>query len=131
MPMSNVTWTCARCGRRVPNRVSQCHCGMSREEAEQLAPLPVVRPLPLTRPRRRSRGLDIRWRDVWADLTWDLRALVIGIVVILLAGVGWVFVPRTEAPIVPVLGVLAPAPSPSPSPTPKPPAKAKRRWWPW
>lgn len=86
-------------------------------------------PLPLPRPPRPTRA--IPWGEVWAGLTWDLRALLLGVVVVLAAGVAWLFVPRAQAPIVPVLGVIAPAPSPAPTPTPKPPGAPKRRWLPW
>ena len=104
---------------------------MSQEEGVQLAPLPLARPLPMTRPRRRTPSVGIAWGEIWSDLTWDLRALVIGIVVVFVAGMAWLVVPRKEAPIVPVLGIVAPAPTPPPKPTPKPQAKSKRRWLPW
>ena len=41
--MASVTWQCPRCGRRVPNRVDECHCGMGREAALAAAPKAVGR----------------------------------------------------------------------------------------
>ena len=35
--MSSVTWLCPNCKRRVPNRVSTCHCGTTRAQADQAA----------------------------------------------------------------------------------------------
>ena len=31
--MASVTWQCPQCGRRVPNRAEECHCGMTRSAA--------------------------------------------------------------------------------------------------
>lgn len=120
--MNSATWGCPRCGRRVPNRAPACHCGMTQEQARQEQAPGVVPAAPAP---RRGRGLGLR--QIWNDFTWDLKALAIGVVVVSLLGLAWLFVPRKEEPIAPVLGIVAPAPSPSPSPTPK----AKRWWWPW
>jgi len=118
--MSSVTWTCPSCKRRVPNRVAACHCGTTRAQAEELtaaASRAARRPAPQAwtpRPRPVPR----------TPLTWDLKALIIGLVVVFILAIAWMFVPWRPSPIVPVLGVQVPAPpgkaTPRPS-TPRPP----------
>lgn len=127
--MASVTWLCPRCGRRVPNRALVCHCGMTQEEAQRAAPVAAA-PRAAARPRR---GLGLDWGAIWRDLTWDMKALAIGVLLVAVLGLVWLFVPRRPERIVPVLGIVAPAPSPSPTPkpTPRPTAKPKRRWLPW
>ncbi len=77
------------------------------------------------------------WRSTWKELSWDLKALAIGFVVVTLLGLVWLVLPHKEEPIVPVLGIVVPAPSPSPTPKPTPrPAptpspKPRGRWLPW
>lgn len=48
--------------------------------------------------------------------------MAIGVVLVAILGLAWLFVPHKPEPIVPVLGIVVPAPSPSPTPTttPKP-----------
>jgi hypothetical protein len=50
-------------------------------------------------------------------------------VLVILAGVGWLaFGPQPE-PIPPVLGVVDPGPPPAPKPTPRPTPAFKLPWW--
>ena len=118
--MSSVTWACPRCGRHVPNRAPTCHCGMTQEQARQ-QPAPPAPPSPPTRPR----GPGFPWRDTWKDLTWDLKALAIGVVLVAILGLAWLLVSHKPEPIVPVLGIVVPAPTPTPTPTTTPGSKPK------
>jgi hypothetical protein len=111
--MSSVTWPCPNCGRRVPNRVSQCHCGTTREDAlRQAAAGAAVGP---AAPRRARRGPPIRI----GPLTWDLKALLIGIVLAAVLGIVRLFWPSEPPRVVPVLGHVDATPPPAPSPSPK------------
>jgi hypothetical protein len=112
--MSTVTWPCPNCGRRVPNRVSQCHCGTTREDAFRQAEVGATES-PAGTPRRPRRGPPIRL----GPLTWDLKALLIGIALVALLGLVRLFWPGTPTPIVPVLGYVDSPPRPGPTPTPK------------
>jgi hypothetical protein len=128
--MPAVTWSCPNCGRRVPLRVSQCHCGTTREDADRLAaaggPAPTARGggVPRPRPRRPGRAFRI------GPLSWDLKALLVGIVVVILLGIASLFWPREPERIVPVLGYVNPRP-PSPSPSAKPTPSPKGWKLPW
>ena len=119
--MSSVTWPCPNCGRRVPNRVSQCHCGTTREDAERLAaaggPEPPARGGAVPRPRPRRFGPPLRI----GPLGGDVKALLVAIVIVTVLGIASLFWPRKPENIVPVLGYAnTRPPTPSPSPTPKP-----------
>jgi hypothetical protein len=112
--MPSVTWPCPNCGRRVPNRVEQCHCGTTREDAlRQAAAGAAVRPTGA--PRAARRGAPIRL----GPLTWDLKALLIGIALVALLGLVRLFWPSQPAAVVPLLGHLDAPRSPAPTPTPK------------
>jgi hypothetical protein len=112
--MSSVTWPCPNCGRRVPNRVPECHCGTTREDAlRQAAAGAAVGPSGT--PRAARRGPPIRL----GPLTWDLKALLIGLVLVSLLGLVRLFWPGQPTPVVPLLGHLDIRPSPTPTPTPK------------
>lgn len=112
--MSSVTWLCPNCGRRVPNRVSQCHCGTTREDAlRQAAAGAAVSPS--ARPRAARRGPPIRL----GPLSWDLKALLIGLALVVLLGLVRLFWPGHSEPIVPVLGHVDATPRPTPAATPK------------
>ena len=113
--MSSVTWPCPNCGRRVPNRVSQCHCGTTQEDAFRQAEMGAT-VSPTGTPRRARKGPPLRI----GPLTWDLKALLIGIVVVLLVGLVRLFWPGQAEPIVPVLGYVDATPRPGPTPTPTP-----------
>jgi hypothetical protein len=113
-PMSSVTWPCPNCGRRVPNRISQCHCGTTREDALRQAEAgAAVSPPGALRPARRGTGIRI------GPLTWDLKALLIGLVLVALLGIVRLFWPSQPERIVPVLGHVDATPKPLPTPTPK------------
>jgi hypothetical protein len=63
------------------------------------------------------------------DVPGDVKALLAGMVLVILAGLGWlVFGPRPE-PIPPVLGVVDPGPPPASEPTPSPTPAFKLPWW--
>jgi hypothetical protein len=122
------TWGCPACGRRVPRRVGTCHCGMTRERAEELAAAQAeaVRD---EAPRASRRPLRRRPRGPRAAVPGDVKALLAGMVLVLLAGLGWLaFGPRPE-PIRPVLGIVDPGPPPAPRPTPRPTPAFKLPWW--
>jgi hypothetical protein len=53
-------------------------------------------------------------------LSWDLKALLIGIVLVVLLGLVRLFWPGKPEVIVPVLGHVDATPRPLPKPTPKP-----------
>jgi hypothetical protein len=112
--MSSATWPCPNCGRRVPNRVSQCHCGTTREDAVRQAEVGAAVGSRET-VRKARRGPPIRL----GPLTWDLKALLIGIALVLLLGVVRLFWPGEPERIVPVLGHVDATPRPGPTPTPK------------
>ena len=112
--MSSVTWPCPNCGRRVPNRVSQCHCGTTREDALRQAAAGAAISAPgAARPARRARGIRL------GPLTWDLKALLIGLVLVALLGIVRLFWPSAPDRIVPVLGHVDATPKPVATPTPK------------
>jgi len=108
------TWTCPSCGRRVPLRASVCHCGMTRERAEELAAAQPAAPAPGV-PRRARRGTSDR-QEALDAMTTDVKLLLAVGALVLVAGLGWmVFGPRPE-PYPSVLGYVDATP-------PKPPAK--------
>ena len=122
------SWTCPSCGRRVPLRVDRCHCGATRGQAEQAAAAPVM-------PRRARR------RGAWAELAElaaevratmppDVKRLLVALVLVVVAGLGWLFLgPRRPDTTPRVLGFVdaGPPPVPKPTPTPRPPFKLP--WW--
>jgi hypothetical protein len=124
------TWSCPACGRRVPLRVDACHCGATRQQAEERAAAtaavevasapapPVARPVAAREPRLR-----------WSSLPGDVRALVAGIALVALAGMGWLLFGPPPAPIAPVLGYVDHGPPPVPRPTPRPAPPFKLPWW--
>jgi hypothetical protein len=134
-----VTWTCPSCGRRVPTRVAECHCGVQRDEA-----LRTARSAAAPRPSARGgapprRGPSIGWKKVWREAPRDVKAFAIGFVLVAVAAIVWLFVPHRPRPITPVLGWsgAVTAPTPEPTPTPRagapaqPPKKEKKKWLPW
>jgi hypothetical protein len=114
--MSSVTWTCPSCKRRVPNRVSTCHCGTTRAQAEQAEAAQQAaakRPAPRTwkpRPRRLPFG----------PLGRDVKMLLVGLAVIAVLAVVRMFMPWRPAPVYPVLGYATNAPTSKVKPTPLP-----------
>jgi hypothetical protein len=76
------------------------------------------------------------YRFSWRSLPRDIKLMAIGLVVVLLAGLGWLFVPRRANPITPLLGWSEPTSPrkvvpPTPRPTPTPVGKKKKGWLPW
>jgi hypothetical protein len=53
-------------------------------------------------------------------LTWDLKALLIGLALVALLGIVRLFWPSQPQTIVPILGHLDATPRPTPPPSPKP-----------
>ncbi len=114
--MSSVTWLCPNCKRRVPNRISTCHCGTTRAQADQTAAAQEAaskRPAPQAwtpRPRPAPR----------APLGRDVKALLIGLVVVAILAVVRMLMPWRPESIRPVLGFQVPAPPPKAKVTPRP-----------
>src|SRR5262245_45051920 len=127
--MSSVTWTCPNCKRRVPNRVTTCHCGTTRAQADQVTASQEAvakRPAPKAwtprpRPIRRT------------PLGRDVKLLIVGLVVIVVLAVVRMFLPWQPQAVHPVLGfrdsgppTLSPSgpghsgPTPAPVGTPRP-----------
>jgi len=112
------TWTCPSCGRRVPLRAETCHCGATRAQAEELEAAAVpVRPGP---PRARTR---------LPPLPKDVKVLMAGSAIALVAGLAWLALGPSRPSTTPaVLGHVDVAPPPvRPSPSPTPPFKLP--WW--
>lgn len=124
------TWACPACGRRVPLRVSACHCGMTREqaEAEAAARLEAEAQAELAVARRPRPGARLP-RVAAGPLPSDVRAMLIGVGVVAVAAGAWlVFGPR-PAPIQPVLGFVDAGPPPAVKPTPLPSPPFELPWW--
>jgi hypothetical protein len=136
--MASVTWQCPQCGRRVPNRAEECHCGMTKRAALTAAQSPVpgsVAGAASSGPRAPVPSLH---RFSWRGLPRELKLMAVGLAVVLLLGLGWVFmVPYRPQPIVPLLGwsePTSPRPRPTPSPSPRgsgQPKPEKKGWLPW
>ncbi len=137
--MTSVTWQCPQCGRRVPNRALECHCGMTRGAALAAA----ASPAPGSAGGAASSGprapVPSLYRFSWRGLPGEIKLMAVGLVVVLLLGLGWlVLVPWRPKPIVPLLGWSEPTsrrnPSPAPLPSPRPPGQPKpqkKGWLPW
>jgi len=125
------TWTCPACGRSGPLRVDACHCGVTREQAEDRAAAAAAAAeaaaAPVPRVARRAAGSEPRL--TWGSLPGDVRALVVGIAIVMLAGMGWLLFGPAPAPIAPVLGYVDAGPPPAPRPTPRPTPAFKLPWW--
>jgi hypothetical protein len=117
------TWTCAGCGRQVPQRVDACHCGSTRAQA--LAARHEARAARGQRPPAPGEG----WRVLWRSLPRDVKAMVVAASVVLLAGFGWlVFAAPAPAAAPALLGyVERPVTTLRPAPPPQPPFKLP--WW--
>ena len=135
-----MTWQCPQCGRRVPNRVSECHCGVRREAALAAPPAePSARGIPgLGTMATPGVPVPPQYRFSWRGLPRDLKLLAIGLVLVLVGGVAWLFVPWRPKPVVPLLGwsepvsgQARPTPPPRTHPAPAPSPKAKKGWLPW
>jgi hypothetical protein len=135
-PAPSVTWTCPNCHRRVPNRVAECHCGTKREAAERATRAAVAPPRPSRPAPHVPRGPRFDWRRFWRELPGDIKAFAIGIVLVTILAIVWLFVPHRPTPITPVLGwsgtVTPPTPKPTPRPSPSPRyPPTKKKWFPW
>jgi hypothetical protein len=124
VPNGAHTWPCPACGRRVPLRVSTCHCGMTRERAEAQAATQAQagRP-PAARPARRGP------RTPAAPLPRDVKVLLSGVVLMAVLGLGWLVFGPAPDPVAPVLGFVDAGPPPAPRPTPSPTPPFKLPWW--
>jgi len=121
--MATHTWTCPACRRRVPLRVTTCHCGVTREQAEAQAEAALAaEPGPSPRARRRRLALP--------PLPGDVRALLVASALVLTAGLGWLVLgPRRPEPIPAVLGHVDAGAPPVPKPTPAPRPPFRLPWW--
>jgi hypothetical protein len=113
------TWVCTTCGRNVPQRVSRCHCGATREQAQ--AVLAAGEPAPAVETLLAAPG----WRSVWRTLPGDVRAMVIAAAVLVLSGAVWLLVSPPGSEGGPALLGRA---EPTPPPPPKQPA-FRLPWW--
>jgi hypothetical protein len=88
-------------------------------------------------PTARRPPVPSQYQLTWRNLPRDVKFMAVGLVVILLAGLGFLFVPYRQKPIAPLLGWSEPTsprkPVPTPSPTPSPESKKKKKkgWLPW
>jgi hypothetical protein len=99
---------------------------MSRARAEELAAAATHDRD--ARPVRRSRPVS-RWR-LFLAMPKDVRALVVGSVLVMVVGLGWlVFGPRQPSSIPALLGRVDPGPPPVTRPTPLPRPPLKLPWW--
>jgi len=78
-----------------------------------------------------------QYRFSWRTLPRDVKLLAVGIILVLLSGIGWLFVPWRPKPIVPLLGWSEPTssrplptPPPRKSPAPPPSPSGKKGWQP-
>jgi len=117
--MASATWACPNCNRRVPSRVSTCHCGTTREQADIVAGAAPAAGWAAGAP-------------ALGELGWDVKGPAVGLVVVALAGIAWLFSPHRPDPIHPVLGYTDSPPPASPAPSPRrpvPPPLFKLPWW--
>ena len=120
------TWQCPACGRRVPRRVSTCHCGMTHERAEALAAAQAE----ASRPAARSAPSVRRGpRTPVAPLPRDVKVLLSGVALMAVLGLAWLAFGPPPAPIAPVLGYVDAGPPPAPRPTAPPAPPFKLPWW--
>lgn len=97
-------WMCPSCGRKVPAYSANCHCGVAREAASQLAQQPMPAPGPV-----RFRAADVP-RPAWVALGIIVLALLVGL---------WsLFQPPPPNTIPPLLGYRERGAPPPPPPTP-------------
>jgi hypothetical protein len=77
------------------------------------------------------------YRFSWRALPRDLKLLAIGLVLVVVGSIAWLFVPWHPKPIVPLLGWSEPTssrplPTPPPrKPEPSPSPAGKKGWLPW
>ena len=98
---------------------------MPRARAEELAAAaaPAER-----RPPRRTR--QVSPGRFFAALPRDIKALVVGSALVMVAGLGWMVLgPRRPSSTPALLGWVDPGPPPVPKPTPTPRPPLKLPWW--
>jgi hypothetical protein len=119
-------WSCPTCGRRVPARITVCHCGTTRDRALALrATAPALPAGPRSAVRRDQDGMPS-----------DVRVLLAAAALVATLGLAWaVLGPAPPNRTTPVLGWVDPGP-PDPAalrakylkkPPPQPPFKLP--WW--
>jgi hypothetical protein len=126
------TWACPSCGRRVPLRAGACHCGMTRERAEavQVAEAAQVQRAADPPVRRRPSFVSARDRqEAVAAMTTDVKLLLAGCAVALVAGLGFMAFGPRPAPVPAVLGYVDAPPPPQATPPPEPKPPFKLPWW--
>ena len=93
------------------------------------------------------RPLPDAYRFSWRSLPRDIKMLAISFIVVMLAGIAWLFTPWRPKPIAPLLGWSEPTAAPTPRPTatprptptrrpppgqnPSPTPSPKKGFWPW
>ena len=109
----------------MPLRAETCHCGMPRARAEELAA--AAAPTMRRPPRRTHRVSPGRF---FAALPRDVKALVLGGALVMVAGLGWMAFGARRSPSTPaLLGWVDSNPPPVPKPTPQPRPPFKLPWW--
>ncbi len=107
----------------MPLRADVCHCGMPRARAEEMASsAAAVAPTPVRRsPASRAR--------LFTALPRDVKVLVVGSALVMVAGLGWLaFAPPPLNSTPALLGWVDPTP-PRTKPTPAPVPPLKLPWW--
>jgi hypothetical protein len=76
-----------------------------------------------------SRPARPRHRGPHAPLPRDVKALLAGLVLVIVAGIGWLAFGPSPEPVTPLLGFVDSGPPPAPTPTPPPSPAFKLPWW--
>jgi len=98
---------------------------MTRARAEELAVACPAVPARPTRPRRPSARA-----EVLSAMTGDVKALLLGGALVMVAGLGWaIFGPRRPPSTPAILGWVDKGPPPAPTPSPPPLPPFKLPWW--
>jgi hypothetical protein len=98
---------------------------MTRARARELATAVAAAPVRPASPRRAGGRA-----EVVAAMTGDVKALVVGFVLVLAAGLGWLVLGPSRTPSThPVLGWVDQGPPPAPTPSPRPHPPFKLPWW--
>ena len=79
-----------------------------------------------------------QYRFSWRGLPRDIKVLAISLVIVLVCGLAWLFVPSRPKAMVPLLGWSEPlasprgaTPPPRKGPQPSPSPSGKKGWLPW
>jgi hypothetical protein len=97
---------------------------MPRARAEEI----VAAAPPERRPPRRTHPVSPS--RIFVALPPDVKALVVGSALVMVAGLGWMVFGPGRPPSTPaVLGWVDPGPPPVPKPTPSPRPPLKLPWW--